>query len=88
MQHFFSSREVMELCDSIKGVHQALMVLGAYFGNNDDTESSSGNALQNDFMRWGLMKISESFLAAQYRDIEKILAFYREVEKKLGVKKS
>ncbi|MBU1170103.1 MAG: hypothetical protein KKD44_11115 [Proteobacteria bacterium] len=66
----FSDTEVLDLCDSIKDIHRILATIGSYLGDLGDLAEPSGpssNGVKNDFQRWGILYICETFLNKQFQ---------------------
>ncbi|VFQ44156.1 hypothetical protein [Desulfoluna butyratoxydans] len=80
----FSGSEIAELCDAIKDVHRLLTSVGAFFSELEAAEAPGGNGLQIDFKKWGLRTITEDLLERQYKAVDRIVAFYREEQERMG----
>ena len=81
MEQTHSHQDVLDLCDSIKDVHRALIALDGFFKDIESAPSPAGQAVRKDFQLWGLQKISRMFLLDQYRKLNRIREIYLDEEK-------
>ncbi|MBU1171264.1 MAG: hypothetical protein KKD44_17020 [Proteobacteria bacterium] len=73
----FSDTEVLDLCDSIKDIHRVLKSIGHYMGNLTEATQDSPYSVREDFQRWGILHICETFLNDQFQKLERIVAIYK-----------
>ncbi len=53
----FSSNEILELCNSIKDIHQVLKTVGKFYNEIDASENQNDNAFLKDCKKWGKDKL-------------------------------
>lgn len=73
----FKDTEVIELCQSIIDIHRALRSLGLFLGDLEDGVHTTGDALKNDFQRWGIRAVGERFIEGQRAKLNRIMEIYQ-----------
>ncbi len=79
----FSNTEILELCDSIKDIHQVLKTVGKFYNEIDASENQNGNAFLKDCKKWGIKTVTTELLEKQYHAIDRISAIYREEQENM-----
>ena len=81
----FSDAEIIEICDSIKGVHRILKIVGEIDEEIDAINESetNGNGFVVDFKKWGIQMLTSEMLAKQHEKIKRLSEIYKEEQSKL-----
>ena len=67
-KNVFSSTEILELCDSIKNIHQVLKTVGKFYNEIDAIKNENGNAFFNDFKKYHQKVFKEFSEPGEIRD--------------------
>lgn len=74
----FKDPEVIELCQSIIDIHRALGSLCLFLGDLEDGVHTTSEALTNDFQRWGIRAVGQTFIHDQQAKLHRIMEIYQE----------